>query len=200
MPPAAKRRLPFKPPRPVSNATAPTSKAAGKEPVAQRSRASNASTSTRTSINNTTIISSDEDVDEDEDMSDASDRNNTTTFSNRRSTITSRRDLSTPRRQSTAILHATEYDDPAAAILAEDEDAPTVPRALLTRLLHEGFEDKNVKIGKEAMSVVEMYLRVFVKEAIARSREEGREKGDVDDGWLQVEDLEKVAPQLMLDF
>lgn len=75
-----------------------------------------------------------------------------------------------------------------------------MPRALLTRLLHEGFEDKNVKIGKEAMSVVEMYLRVFVKEAIARSREEGREKGDVDDGWLQVEDLEKVAPQLMLDF
>jgi hypothetical protein len=104
-------------------------------------------------------------------------------------------------------MHATGLDDPAAAVLQDDEDAPTVPRALLTRLLHEGFEKSDdVRIGKEAMSVIEMYVRVFVKEAIARSREEGREKAErggaanMEEGWLQVEDLERVAPQLMLDF
>jgi hypothetical protein len=101
-------------------------------------------------------------------------------------------------------MHATAANDATAALLAEDDgdsSAPTVPRALLTRLLHEGFEDKEVRIGKEAMSVVEMYVRVFVREAVARSREEGRGKVGVgEEGWLQVEDLEKVAPQLMLDF
>jgi hypothetical protein len=105
-------------------------------------------------------------------------------------------------------MHATNLDvNPAAAILQDDEDAPTVPRALLARLLTEGFESgEDVRIGKEAMSVVEMYVRVFVKEAIARSREEGREKAErggvasLEEGWLQVEDLERVAPQLMLDF
>ena len=61
-----------------------------------------------------------------------------------------------------------------------------------------------MRIGKEAMGVFEMYIKVFVKEAVARSRQEGQEKaantGGADDSWLQVEDLEKISPQLMLDF
>jgi len=73
------------------------------------------------------------------------------------------------------------------------------------RLLYEGFEDKDMKIGKEAMSVVGKYVETFVREALARAAFE-REEGDEElgrgrgDGFLQVEDLEKLAPQLLLDF
>ena len=65
-----------------------------------------------------------------------------------------------------------------------------------------------MKIGKEALSVAEKYVWLFVKEAIARSRQQGREKAGLattgslssDPDWLQVEDLEKISPQLLLDF
>lgn len=53
-------------------------------------------------------------------------------------------------------------------------------------------------------------MDTFVREAIARSAFERQEKsaedvaeemnGRGDDGWLEVEDLEKMAPQLILDF
>lgn len=80
---------------------------------------------------------------------------------------------------------------------------PAIPPALLARLLHEGFEDKEMKIQKEAMSVVGKYVETFVREAVARAafeREDAVRGGGISDGFLQVEDLEKLAPQLVLDF
>lgn len=52
------------------------------------------------------------------------------------------------------------------------------------------------------------YVDVFVREALARAAYErsgtGRDGrgggGGVSDGFLEVEDLEKMAPQLVLDF
>ncbi|KAF2492392.1 hypothetical protein BU16DRAFT_542289 [Lophium mytilinum] len=94
---------------------------------------------------------------------------------------------------------------PAPAQVDESE-RPAVPAPLLARLLHEGFEDPKVKIQREAMSVVGKYVETFVREAVARAafeREDASGGGvgmGVSDGFLQVEDLEKLAPQLVLDF
>lgn len=73
----------------------------------------------------------------------------------------------------------------------DSDAAPPIPQKLLTRLLYEGFEDKNMKIGKEAMSAVGKYMETFVREALARAVYE-REEADAElgkgtgDGFLQV--------------
>ena len=104
---------------------------------------------------------------------------------------------------------------PAAAPPAKDNDTadldddaiPRLPPALLTRLMHESFRDKQLKIGKEANEVFRRYVDVFVREAVARAAAEKRERdeaaGLIDAGeevWLDVEDLERVVPGLVLDF
>jgi centromere protein X len=93
----------------------------------------------------------------------------------------------------------------------------TLPAALLTTLLQEFFTDDRTRISKGADKAVGKYMETFVREAIARAayeRSSGEERGD---GFLevrlelgrvnpslmisqQVEDLEKLAPQLVLDF
>lgn len=97
----------------------------------------------------------------------------------------------------------------AAVIGSKKDDIPLLPSALLTRLLHESFDDKSTKVGKDANALTARYLDLFVREAVARAtevakeRKEMREAGGqkVDDGvWLDVQDLEEVAPGLVLDF
>jgi histone H3/H4 len=98
---------------------------------------------------------------------------------------------------------------PAAAIGTKKDDIPLLPSALITRLLHESFEEKSTKIGKEANALTARYLDLFVREAVARATEVARERKEmreaggqnVDDGvWLDVNDLEEVAPGLVMDF
>lgn len=99
--------------------------------------------------------------------------------------------------------------------LMEDLDSPTrqpppiadtpspIPAPLLARLLYENFEDPDTQIQKGAMELVGKYMEIFVREAFARAkkeRERGVRDGGVADDFLQVEDLEKLAPQLVLDF
>lgn len=53
------------------------------------------------------------------------------------------------------------------------------------------------------MNLVGKYMEIFVREAFARAkneRETSVKGGGISDGFLQVEDLEKLAPQLVLDF
>ncbi|KAI4722876.1 hypothetical protein E4T48_00893 [Aureobasidium sp. EXF-10727] len=97
----------------------------------------------------------------------------------------------------------------AAAIGSKKDDIPLLPSALITRLLHESFEDKSMKIGKDANALTARYLDLFVREAVARATEVAKERREmreaggqkVDDGlWLDVQDLEEVAPGLVLDF
>jgi hypothetical protein len=109
-----------------------------------------------------------------------------------------------PARRRSETLGQRNVQD-AAALLQDDPDDHSIPRALITRILFSGFQDKNTKIGKEALGIVEMYMRLFVKESIARTRQEAKNKdgaspGNINDDWLQVDDLEKIAPQLILDF
>ncbi|PLB33431.1 CENP-X/MHF2 family protein [Aspergillus candidus] len=95
-------------------------------------------------------------------------------------------------------------------ILAEITDAqpeaddvlssePAIPTKLLTRLLHQHFQNPKTKVAKEANSVIAKYVDVFVREALARAAYE-RAEGGGGDGFLEVEDLEKMAPQLTMDF
>ncbi|KXT17471.1 hypothetical protein AC579_5730 [Pseudocercospora musae] len=116
-----------------------------------------------------------------------------------------------PSPESIASQHENEPpDDTAAGAEAppptQFDDIPSIPQALLLRLLHDSFQDKNTRIDKHAIQVFQKYIEIFVREAIARctlDKKEAAEKGEVaevDAGWLELEDLEKAAPGLMLDF
>lgn len=70
--------------------------------------------------------------------------------------------------------------------------APTIPRKLLTRLLHQHFRNPKTKIALDANDVVAKYVDVFVREALARAAFERNESGDGlgeggrGDGFLEV--------------
>ncbi|KAL8744068.1 MAG: hypothetical protein Q9190_003651 [Brigantiaea leucoxantha] len=100
-------------------------------------------------------------------------------------------------------------DFPSVAVAppAPSQDSPpTIPPKLLTRLLHyhsEKHAKENLKINKEANALVGKYIEIFVREAIARAAHEksqAADEGGSGDDFLEVEDLEKLAPQLLLDF
>ncbi|KAK2597976.1 hypothetical protein QQS21_005892 [Conoideocrella luteorostrata] len=77
-----------------------------------------------------------------------------------------------------------------------EEAAPpekSIPKELLTRVLHEFFTKDATRISRDANAAVGKYMDIFVREAIARAAVEKNA------GFLEVEDLEKVAPQLLLD-
>lgn len=123
---------------------------------------------------------------------------------------------STTRRSRENSLSSEEPNYMLAEIITdnrEDVDVmssePTIPPKLLTRLLHHHFQNEKTKIGKDANEVVAKYVDIFVREALARAVYERSEseggmdangKRAVGDGFLEVEDLEKMAPQLVLDF
>lgn len=99
----------------------------------------------------------------------------------------------------------------------DEEDAPqTIPPELLTRIMHEFFEKDGTRISKDANTATAKYMDIFVRETIARAAVE-KEGGFVEvslsresrlyllqsflmtDCRVQVEDLEKIAPQVLLD-
>lgn len=92
----------------------------------------------------------------------------------------------------------------------QTSDEPVVPLSLLHRILHHNFRDKDkTRITTDAKEVLGKYVEVFIREAIARSVYESQGKGADsagegmgrdDDGFLEVEDLEKTGVQLVLDF
>ena len=96
-------------------------------------------------------------------------------------------------------------DEPAPPrATATDTSPPPIPTPLLVRLLHHNFEDENTQIQQGAMKLFETYITTFVREAIARAKDEREKSGKTGGGaasrFLQVEDLEKLAPELLLDF
>ncbi|KAI9863335.1 MAG: hypothetical protein M1813_003777 [Trichoglossum hirsutum] len=98
-----------------------------------------------------------------------------------------------------------EANDEQLPDASQSDPSPTIPPKLLSKILHEHFEDERTRISKDANAAVGRYMEIFVKEALARAVEE-RKKGDssaggaMRDPFLEVEDLEKVAPKLLLDF
>ncbi|KAI0392508.1 CENP-S associating centromere protein X-domain-containing protein [Xylariaceae sp. FL0594] len=75
---------------------------------------------------------------------------------------------------------------------SEDENRTISPQ-LLTRILHEFFEDDGTRISKDANKAVAKYMDIFVRETIARTAAKKLT------GFLEVEDLEKIAPQVLMD-
>jgi centromere protein X len=80
-----------------------------------------------------------------------------------------------------------------AQVVEEEEPDKSIPPELLTRLLHEFFAKDATRISRDANAAACKYFDVFVREAIARAAVEK------EGGFLEVEDLEKVSPQLLLD-
>ncbi|KAG9236364.1 CENP-S associating centromere protein X-domain-containing protein [Amylocarpus encephaloides] len=92
----------------------------------------------------------------------------------------------------------------------DDPDDPTAGRQekldpkLLQVLLQQFFENENgttTRVREDAGRAVGRYMETFVREAVARcawAKSEGRE--DDMGGFLETEDLEKGAPQMILDF
>ncbi|KAH6622661.1 CENP-S associating centromere protein X-domain-containing protein [Chaetomium tenue] len=75
----------------------------------------------------------------------------------------------------------------------EEEGREKIPPELLTRILHAFFERDGTRITRDANAAVARYMDIFVREAIARAAVERS------GGFLEVEDLEKIAPQLLMD-
>ncbi|OBT62211.1 hypothetical protein VE03_08059 [Pseudogymnoascus sp. 23342-1-I1] len=121
---------------------------------------------------------------------------------------TSKRAKPTPAPSSSRTTTTTNIETPSSRPNPDENeedaivpDAPTetIPPALLTTLLTEFFADERTRISRGADKAVGKYMETFVREAIARAAFErgGEGRGD---GFLEVEDLEKLAPQLVLDF
>lgn len=88
-----------------------------------------------------------------------------------------------------------------------EPSANAIPEKLVHRLLAHHFEQgERTKISVDARDLVSKYLEVFVREAIMRSAFEKDERlitdggGGGGGGFLEVEDLERAAVQLCLDF
>ncbi|KAL2755459.1 hypothetical protein ACRALDRAFT_2041824 [Sodiomyces alcalophilus JCM 7366] len=77
-----------------------------------------------------------------------------------------------------------------------DAEAPekVVPPALVARLLQEMFQREGTRMTADASRAAAKYVDIFVREAIARCLHER------DGAFLEVDDLEKIAAQLLLDF
>ncbi|KAI9730262.1 MAG: hypothetical protein M1834_006026 [Cirrosporium novae-zelandiae] len=89
-----------------------------------------------------------------------------------------------------------------AALVSNDPNT-VIPQKLLSTITKMHFKEENTKMGVEAGKVLGKYVEVFVRETIVRAqfeRERQEAEGKGRGGMLEVEDLEKVAPQLLLDF
>lgn len=120
-------------------------------------------------------------------------------------TIISSQD-STHTAQDQLLSSPPEPADERPPTLTQSEDIPTIPQPLLIRLLHESFAKKDTKIDKHAVQVLQKYMEIFVREAIARTADLQRQKAERGEGlpgdkaWLELHDLEAVTACLVLDF
>lgn len=65
----------------------------------------------------------------------------------------------------------------------DDDERQRIPPELLTRILHEFFEQEGTRITRDANEAVARYVDVFVREAIARAAVE-REGGFLEVGFF----------------
>jgi histone H3/H4 len=97
-------------------------------------------------------------------------------------------------------------EDLRISVPSQSSDIPTIPRALLLRLMHEHFASKETKIDKHALVVLEKYFEVYIRETIARSllaKKEDVEKGAAsqsEERWLEKSDLENIVAGVVMDF
>ncbi|KAI9052203.1 hypothetical protein LZ554_003562 [Drepanopeziza brunnea f. sp. 'monogermtubi'] len=120
---------------------------------------------------------------------------------------------SQPPRERLSKSKKTNANADSSYVRALDEPAEaraSIPTDLINVLLHSFFKQPGSRITKDANAAVARYIETFVREGVARAewaRENGWEgdgEGGVNaggnGGYLEVEDLERAAPQLILDF
>ncbi|OQD68418.1 hypothetical protein PENDEC_c036G04292 [Penicillium decumbens] len=204
--PAKKRRLPFKPPsRTPSNAgpsssssapkVAPKAKGKARQNTAKASSSASASKSANPKSTSSTKRSRAESPPASVSASDgASDLDSGASSRSHERSLSQEPDY---------ILAEITTNNQTEDVASSD---PKIPPKLLTRLLHHNFHNERTKVAKDANDVVAKYVDVFVREAIARAAYERAETDgaggarSIGDGFLEVEDLEKMAPQLTMDF
>ncbi|XP_065765951.1 centromere protein X isoform X4 [Muntiacus reevesi] len=77
-----------------------------------------------------------------------------------------------------------------------EETGAVFRKELVSKLLHLHFKDKKTKVSGDALQLTAELLKIFVVAAIRSVRQAQAE--DLD--HVHVEQLEKVLPQLLLDF
>lgn len=121
-----------------------------------------------------------------------------------------------PRKEASPVAISDDEDPPPDTITPDEDlgipvpsqssEIPSIPRALLLRLMHENFASKETKIDKHALVVLEKYFEIYIRESIARSllaKKEDVEKGAAsqsEERWLEKSDLEKVVAGVVMDF
>lgn len=216
--PSSKRPAPpFKPLRPSkvprtesqSSITASKPPAASKPAATARRAPSYKSTASRAKDieenDSSKTLSSDHDIEDDDELADLGGKSTAAVQRRRPSNPPAQRAASPLLISSieAPLAKANEEDDP---LPSQSDSTPSIPQALLLRLLHESFTDKNTKIDKHAIQVLQKYMEIFVREAIARAKHgklEAAVEGDESElggTWLDLEDLERVAPGLLCDF
>ncbi|KAM6175321.1 centromere protein X [Erethizon dorsatum] len=70
-------------------------------------------------------------------------------------------------------------------------------KELVSRLLHLHFRDDKTKVSADALKLMAELLRIFVVEAAVRGVRQAQAE---DVALVDVDQLEKVLPQLLLDF
>ncbi|XP_055264273.1 centromere protein X [Moschus berezovskii] len=78
-----------------------------------------------------------------------------------------------------------------------EETGAVFRKELVSKLLHLHFKDKKTKVSGDALLLMAELLKIFVLEAAIRSVRQAQAE---DVARVDVEQLEKVLPQLLLDF
>ncbi|KAM5134796.1 centromere protein X isoform 1-T1 [Mantella aurantiaca] len=79
----------------------------------------------------------------------------------------------------------------------EEVAAAGFRKEIISKLLHLYLEESKTKVGSDALLVMAEVLKVFVNETAARAARQAK-LGDLI--AVDVEHVEKILPQLLLDF
>ena len=106
----------------------------------------------------------------------------------------------TNKRKSRSELEPEEQSEEEALYARKEK----IPDNLLVVLLQQFFKQEGTRMSKSASKAVGKYMDTFVREGLARAAwaRDGVEGGGGGDGGgiLEVEDLERLGPQILMDF
>jgi len=108
---------------------------------------------------------------------------------------------STLKRKSDQREQRIEEEDAHIADLDERQEriGDELLGVVLSRFFKRDGDGRGMRMSRDAVKAVGKYMDTFVREGVARAAWKGEER-DAGAGVLEVEDLERLAPQLLLDF
>ncbi|CAI9568444.1 unnamed protein product [Staurois parvus] len=81
--------------------------------------------------------------------------------------------------------------------MESDEEAAGFPKDLVSKLLYLYLEEGKTKVSSDALLVMAELLNVFVHETAARAARQAKSEDLLE---VDIEQVEKILPQLLLDF